>query len=659
MINPLAAGPDHDVEPMSAILDALDLGLVTVDPLRDFAHVNGAAATLLNITPGVTTAAGFVAFIRGLAGKALNRAEAEAAVTAVEQDPTAEFNFNWLFPTSPTHLGMVSKPAPAPWLGDRIWAFYDNSSIARAIDSANRANALIRASSDAMLDPQVVLEGIWRDGSVVDLIYRDVNKATCEYLGLSRDELIDHSLLDSLPNIDGSGLLAHYTRCAQTGEPVILDAFPYFNEVLQDARYYDVRANQIQPGWMTLTWRDVTERTEWAHRISASEERFRLLAANVADVVLRLDDDGRITWISHSVDEALGAPAEHWIGRNASVLVPTGMAAPSEHLLRSIVRGSTHIGRTRILGADGATHWIHLHVKPFYQADGTPDGMVASFRVIDDEMTAEGRAQELIDQRDAQNRSLARRLQDKTNRLMAELNSAARYVASILPGDLDGPARVCSRYVPSQQLGGDSYDYRWIDDDHLIVYLVDVSGHGVEAAMVSVSVHNLLRADTLPKDTLLNPDVALRELNRLYQMDQHGGNYFTAWYGVYQASTRTLRYASAGHPPALVFSGLRPGEVLAELSTPAVPVGIFDDTEFETRSYIVPPEAALVLYSDGAFEFQLRDGRWCSLADFLDVCTRTVDHTEWSLDSLLSELKATSQTGLFDDDCTLVRVCIR
>ena len=659
MINPLAAGPDHDVEPMSAILDALDLGLVTVDPLRDFAHVNGAAAMLLDIPAGVTTAAGFTAFIRELAGKALNRAEAVSAVEAIANDPEAEFNFNWLFPNPPTHLGTVTKPAPSPWQGDRIWAFYDNSSIARAIDTANQASALIRASSDAMLDPQVVLEGVWRDGSVVDLIYRDANKATCEYLGLSHDELVGHSLLDSLPNIDGSGLLAHYTHCAQTGEPVILDAFPYYNEVLQDARYYDVRANQIQPGWITLTWRDVTERSEWGRRISASEERFRLLAANVADVVLRLDDDGTITWMSNSADAALGAPAEHWIGQNASALVPTGKAATYDHRLQAIARGGTHIGRTKVMGAGGATHWIHLHVKPFYKADGTPDGMVASFRIIDDEVAAEARAQELIDQRDAQNRSLARRLQDKTSRLLAELNSAARYVASILPGDLDGPARVCSRYVPSQQLGGDSYDYRWIDDDHLIVYLVDVSGHGVEAAMVSVSVHNLLRADTLPRETLLNPDIALRELNRLFQMDQHGGNYFTAWYGVYQASTRTLRYSSAGHPPALVFSGRRPGDVLAELSTPAVPVGIFDDTEFETRTYTVPPDTTLLLYSDGAFEFQLRDGRWCSLADFLEVCERTVDHTDWSLDSLLSELKAISQSGLFDDDCTLVRVCIR
>ncbi len=69
----------------------------------------------------------------------------------------------------------------------RIWAFYDNSMLADAMEAANRANALIRTSADAILDPQVLVEAIRADGRVVDLVYRDVNRATCEYLGMSRE----------------------------------------------------------------------------------------------------------------------------------------------------------------------------------------------------------------------------------------------------------------------------------------------------------------------------------------------------------------------------------------------------------------------------------------------------------------------------------------
>jgi hypothetical protein len=126
-------------------------------------------------------------------------------------------------------------------------------------------------------------------------------------------------------------------------------------------------------------------------------------------------------------------------------------------------------------------------------------------------------------------------------RLMSELSGAARYVSSILPTDLDGPVPVTSRYIPSEELGGDSFDYRWVDDDHLIAYVVVVSGHGIGPAAFSVSVHNLLRSGTIDDDTLRDPGRVLTELNRLFQMEQQDGNYFTIWYGVYQPSTRTLR----------------------------------------------------------------------------------------------------------------------
>lgn len=495
---------------LGGLLDELDVGLVSVEAARDVAIVNEAAAVLLGIPAGQTAGTEFADVIRALAGRALNPDDTVDAITALDPDSDIDFTSTWAFSGTPTHLGVVSKPTP--WLDGRVWAFYDNSRVATAIDAANKANALVRASSEAMFDPQVLLEGVWSDGRVVDLIYRDVNRATCEYLGLSRAELLGHSLLDSLPNIDGSGLLAHYIDCAQTGEPVVLDAFPYYNEVLDSACYYDVRAKQVRPGWMALTWRDVTERFEMTERIARSERQ-----------------------------------------------------------------------------------------------------------------------------------------------LTEELSSAAAYVASTLPDDLDGAVRVSSRFVPSRFLGGDSYDYRWIDDDHLTAYLIDVSGHGVGPALMSVSVHNLLSSGTLEPETLLHPDEVLTELNRLFQMEQHGGNYFTVWYGVYQASTRTLRFASAGHPPALVFTA---GRLAGQLSTNAIPIGVFEETEFVTGGYVVPPESDILLYSDGAFELTPPDGfGYWTLAGFIEVCARAAAGT-WTLDSLIADLLAHSESGVFEDDCTLVRLTI-
>lgn len=644
---------ESEIVRLGALVDALDLGLATVDYARDFAHVNHTAATLLNFRDGVTTASAFTALLRTRARESLNQTETMGMVRQMQQDHTTEVRSTWLFAEPPTHLGVVSKAAPYRDFDGRIWAFYDNSFLAQA-------NALAQANSDAQMDPQVLVQGVrsTADGPIVDLIYREVNRATAEYLGLSREELLGHSLTETLPDLVGSGLFALYRNCAATGDPVVLNDFPYRNELLNDLRYYDIRAAQAGQDFISLTWRDVTDRTHVAQRISASEEKFRMLTENVADVVVRIHD-GNITWISNSVEDALGAPAEYWIGKRVVDFVVAEKKDAYRDRSAAVAGGKTFIGRTQLLDSDGTRHWVHFSAKPFYRADDTVDGAVASFRVIDDEVEAEEQARRQIELRDQQNRSLTQRLRAQTDRLVSELSSAAKYVASILPGDLDdGRVRISSRYVSSRELGGDSYDYRWIDDDHLIAYLVDVSGHGVESAMVSVSVHNLLRSGSVPQDKLLDPEAMLDELNRLFQMESQGGNYFTAWYGVYQASTRTLRYASAGHPPALALVAGPDGVEHTRLASPSIPVGVLPETTFGSGSYDVPAGTELLLYSDGAFELSLRDERWLTLPAFIDICAGMAASGDWTLDMLIDELLGLSELGLFEDDCTLVRLQI-
>ena len=245
-------------------------------------------------------------------------------------------------------------------------------------------------------------------------------------------------------------------------------------------------------------------------------------------------------------------------------------------------------------------------------------------------------------------------MESMARRLISEVGSAARYVASILPRDLEAPVPVTSRYVPSQELGGDSFDHRWIDDDHLIAYIVDVSGHGVAPAMITVSVHNVLRSGTLDNDTLRRPDLVLAELNRLFRMDQQAGNYFTIWYCVYQPSTGTLSYAGAGHPPALLLTA--DGAEPLRLDSDSIPIGIVEDTVFETRSQVAPPGTDLLLYSDGAFDLPLRGGEHGNLEDFIDLCARTARSPEWTLDQLIQALRKQCKSGTFTDDCTLVRL---
>jgi PAS domain S-box-containing protein len=401
-----------EVERLRAAVNGLQDGVVTLNPGVGLAAVNRAAATLLGLPQGKNPVAALDSALDRLAGRALNCSEINDCRSLLESDPEASIACMWRFPTEPTHLWVVSKPVDNQNFHGRTWVFYDESESSRALGSSERAHAQLRASADAMLDPQALLEAI-RDesGLVVDFVYRDVNRATCAYLSMTRDELVGHAVLETMPNLKTSGMLARYAHCVETGDPLILDDIRYDNEVLSGPRHYDIRGAHAGAGFIILTWRDVTERVQSAQRIAESEEHYRLVADNVGDVVMHIRR-GAVAWVSPSVEEALGAAPDHWIGRPLMEIIPEEDHQAADKVVW-LADDRAVIPCGRLKAADGQTHWVHVHAKSFYDADGNPDGYTASFRVIDDEVRAVEQV-ELADQRQAEADARYRRLMDSS-----------------------------------------------------------------------------------------------------------------------------------------------------------------------------------------------------------------------------------------------------
>lgn len=251
---------------------------------------------------------------------------------------------------------------------------------------------------------------------------------------------------------------------------------------------------------------------------------------------------------------------------------------------------------------------------------------------------------------------MADELQRQKSLLDAELAEAATYVRSLLPaptwgGPTGEAVLACSRFVPSHELGGDVFDYFWIDPDHFAVYLADASGHGLAAAFPSISLHNVLRSKSLRVD-LRRPGAVLEALNQTFAMERQQGRYLTLWYGVYQPRRRRLRYASAGHPPALLWS-TEQRLPLSKLSGHGMALGLFEEARYTSTSLDVPLNASLLLYSDGIYEVPRPDGSIGDLNDFL----RSVEVTrpqlagEHGLDALVD---SAAGTGFSDDYCLLL-----
>lgn len=249
-----------------------------------------------------------------------------------------------------------------------------------------------------------------------------------------------------------------------------------------------------------------------------------------------------------------------------------------------------------------------------------------------------------------------RRLAESQRELAKEIEQAANYVQSLLPEPLTaGPIRTDWRFVPSLHLGGDSFGYHWLDQEHFAMYLLDVSGHGVGASLLSVSAMNVITAQSLPRVDFREPAEVMEGLSLTFDMERHDGKYFTIWYGVFNPATRCLRYAGGGHPPAVLFSGPSPENVTLDLLESTGPmVGLGFGPPYETREIVLPEFARLFILSDGAFEIQLADGGTWTLPEFLEFLTQ--HQAEATLiDQLLEHCVALHGSPILDDDFSMLR----
>jgi sigma-B regulation protein RsbU (phosphoserine phosphatase) len=244
------------------------------------------------------------------------------------------------------------------------------------------------------------------------------------------------------------------------------------------------------------------------------------------------------------------------------------------------------------------------------------------------------------------------------SQLNEELAEAADYVKNMLPEPInEGPVKTDWKFIPSTSLGGDAFGYHWIDGDHFAIYLLDVSGHGVGAALLSVSVMNALRSQTLPQTNFKDSKQVLESLNIAFPSEENNDMFFTIWYGVYNKSTRELRYASGGHPPALLLSGKIAGSSAATLlRTPNYVIGCMADVDYEKGKCLVNEQDRLYVFSDGVYEVEKSDGSMWKFQEFADFMNEVKAEGESILDHLHRYAVNLCKSDNFEDDFTIVEV---
>lgn len=265
-------------------------------------------------------------------------------------------------------------------------------------------------------------------------------------------------------------------------------------------------------------------------------------------------------------------------------------------------------------------------------------------------------------------------LVETQERLRAELRGGASYVRSLLPPRISAPAlRSDWMFIPSASLGGDVFGYHRIrrteEEDaarelsaetlaapgaRLAIYLIDVSGHGIESALFSVTLMNLLKTQVLTGTDFADPASVLARLAASFRMEEQNYLYFTAWYGVWEPAARTITYASAGSPPAIMIS--RDGQG-AELETGGMMVGLDPKTLYSNQTKEISPGCRLYLFSDGVYEFRDKSDRIFGLEPFTELLrdrVRATDFSKSALDGILHDVQSRAAKTRFLDDVSLM-----
>ncbi|MFQ5945234.1 MAG: PP2C family protein-serine/threonine phosphatase [Anaerolineae bacterium] len=187
----------------------------------------------------------------------------------------------------------------------------------------------------------------------------------------------------------------------------------------------------------------------------------------------------------------------------------------------------------------------------------------------------------------------------RRERIERDLQLAQGIMDSLIPQEFpefEGVS-LAARIVPAREIGGDFYEAIKLDEDHLGVFICDVVGKSIAAALFVAVARGLILAET---ERTRSPRTALLRIHRLLLRAAEATSFITMFYGVLDRKVGALRYARAGHEPPILFKGDTAETQI--LNAPGTLLGILPEVSLEEEEVPFEPGDLLVLYTDGLTE---------------------------------------------------------
>ncbi|MBW2618381.1 MAG: SpoIIE family protein phosphatase [Deltaproteobacteria bacterium] len=361
---------------------------------------------------------------------------------------------------------------------------------------------------------------------------------------------------------------------------------------------------------------------------------------------------GRCLWSNERAAGLLGYSRSELAGLPLGDLFPpeemVGLARLLEEKLtadRSVVETSLLTRDSRDIPLEGRLYAIDL-----------PDRTITMIILREVEET---------DEEEAGQPWSGREVSDQQRLLEENIRGAAIIQQSLLPQSPPdvGQTEIAWKFAPSQVVGGDVFNIFRLDEKHLGLYILDVSGHGVASAMVTVSVSQMLRPNIgqllkrktpdKPYYEIVAPDKVLTALDGEYPLERFD-KFFSMVYLVLNIEDGRLSYCNGGHPPPLV---LRRGKGLELLKHCGVPVGLGGLVPFGTELETLGDGDRLILYTDGVIEHRNRQGEFFGFDHLCDLSQSLRRRPLQSmLDQLLDDVLDFGGRAAPDDDVSLIGI---
>ena len=235
-----------------------------------------------------------------------------------------------------------------------------------------------------------------------------------------------------------------------------------------------------------------------------------------------------------------------------------------------------------------------------------------------------------------------------------ELDIARKIQMAMLPSTFPerSDVEVYASMTPAKEVGGDLYDF-FLRDGKFLFCIGDVTGKGVPAAMVMTVSKILFRAYASKED---NPETIVRQMNEMISDNNDVDIFVTFFVGVLDLSSGYLRYCSAGHEPPILMGA--DASVLP--FTPALPLGCFADSPYQSHEYLIEPDTTLFLFTDGLTESDDGQGNMFERKRVIDVARRAIDEHQQSpkafIELVSKTLNAFVGNAEQSDDLTMMAI---